>query len=419
MGPSDPPPAFDFAAFLDFMRAHNHNFMRLWTRELSQWWDDWRPGGTWYIRHFPWPRSGPGDARDGKPKFDLSRFDETYFERLRSRVAQAGERGIYVGIILFEGRMLISAKDAATGHPFTLENNVNGIDGNPNKDQHLDETHTLQIPSVTAVQEAYVRKVIDTVNDLDNVLYEISNEDKGDRPNAEWQYHMIRFIKQVEAKKPKRHPVGMTGCDGGGLPVLLDSPADWISPTAEPWGEKDVYSTNPPAADGKKVSVLDTDHTHNNAAGTWKGAKADRAWVWKAFCRGHNPIYMDPVDLGQPDKIMGLLQPHAPAILSARPAMGHTLAYARKIDLAGMTPRGDLTSTSYGLARPGTEYLIYQPLSRKAFTAELLAGTYQHEWFNPGAGAVANQGFLKVDPGRRSFEAPFEGDAVLYLKMTK
>jgi len=36
--------------------------------------------------------------------------------------------------------------------------------------------HTLTVPAVTAIQEAYIKKVIETVNDLDNVLYEIANE---------------------------------------------------------------------------------------------------------------------------------------------------------------------------------------------------------------------------------------------------
>ena len=37
---------------------------------------------------------------------------------------------------------------------------------------------------MTALQEAYVRKVIDTVNDLDNVLYEITNEAGVYRPSG-------------------------------------------------------------------------------------------------------------------------------------------------------------------------------------------------------------------------------------------
>jgi len=40
------------------------------------------------------------------------------------------------------------------------------------------ETHSLLDPTVIALQEAYVRQVVDAVNDLDNVLYEISNESR-------------------------------------------------------------------------------------------------------------------------------------------------------------------------------------------------------------------------------------------------
>ena len=34
MGETDPPAPFDFAAYLDFLVAHNHNFFRLWAQEL-------------------------------------------------------------------------------------------------------------------------------------------------------------------------------------------------------------------------------------------------------------------------------------------------------------------------------------------------------------------------------------------------
>ena len=36
MGKTDPPPPFDFDAYLDFMQQHNHNFIRLWTWELTK-----------------------------------------------------------------------------------------------------------------------------------------------------------------------------------------------------------------------------------------------------------------------------------------------------------------------------------------------------------------------------------------------
>jgi hypothetical protein len=82
----------------------------------------------------PWVRTGPGNALDGKPKFDLTKYDPEYFERLRSRFVAAGERGIYVGVMLFEGWGLYHGNRrrgtedgwAWRTHPFNPANNING-----------------------------------------------------------------------------------------------------------------------------------------------------------------------------------------------------------------------------------------------------------------------------------------------------
>jgi hypothetical protein len=42
-------------------------------------------------------------VKDGKPQFDLDQFDESFFRRLRARVELAGDAGIYVGVMLFDG----------------------------------------------------------------------------------------------------------------------------------------------------------------------------------------------------------------------------------------------------------------------------------------------------------------------------
>ena len=47
-------------------------------------------------------------------------------------------------------------------------------------------------------RRAFCRKLVDAVNDLDSVLYEIGNE--GDVRSAERQYHIVRYIKQYEAR---------------------------------------------------------------------------------------------------------------------------------------------------------------------------------------------------------------------------
>jgi hypothetical protein len=50
------------------------------------------------------------------------------------------------------------------------------------------------------------------------------------------------------------------------------------------------------------------------------------------------------------------------------------------------------------------------------FSVELKAGTYRYEWFSPTQGARADTGRIEATGGRQQFKAPFEGDAVLYLK---
>jgi len=398
IGPKDPPPKFDFDACLEWMGKLNHNFIRLWTWELATWNTTANSENKIHTcSPQPWVRTGKGKALDGKPKFDLKKFNPEYFGRLRKRVGTARKRGIYVSIMLFEGWGLQFSKGAWEGHPFNPKNNVNGIDGDTNKDGKGIEIHTLGNKSVTAIQEAYIRKVIDTVNGFDNVLYEISNENHP--ASTQWQYHIIRFIKDYEKKKkPKQHPVGMTfQYKGGKNADLFKSPADWVSPNNE-----GGYRDNPPAADGRKVVLTDTDHL-------W-GIGGNQAWVWKSFTRGHNPIFMDPYDgvvLGS--KFDSKWEP-------IRRSMGYARRYAVRMDLARMLPRADLASTKFCLANPGKEYLVYNPAADGAsITVKLRAGKYKYEWLNPDNGKVVSTGTIDAKAGQRGFKAPFKGDAVLYV----
>ena len=414
---TDPPSAFDYQGYLDFLKRYQHNFIRLWTWELTT----FRYSSDEPLRYaspFPWKRTGPGTALDGKPKFDLTKFDEEYFDRLRSRTMAAMNRGIYVSIMLFEGHGMFFSEPpwCWEGHPFHVKNNINGIDGDPHGEGRGLASHTLRhhsifkrlirrLPATAKVQEEYVKKVIDTVNDLDNVLYEISNEDHSG--SVEWQYHMIDLVHSYEKEKPKQHPVGMTTHVRMGNDAVFRSRAEWISPTLLSWpGEDDPYKIDPPRNDGKKVILSDTDHL-------W-GMGGDRKWVWKSFLRGYHTVYMDRIASYE----NGLISSDVsnPDAEDARRAMGHTLIYADKMNLAAMTPRDELSSTTYCLADPGREYLVYQTESDTPFHLYLKAGAYRYEWFNPDKGTIVSTG-SSIFPQDRStsFAPPFPGDAVLYV----
>ena len=73
------------------------------------------------------------------------------------------------------GLHLSPAPDNVEGHPFHAANNINGIGITSIVDYQV-----LPLdPRVQALQEAYIRKVVDTVHDLPNVLYEVANESSG------------------------------------------------------------------------------------------------------------------------------------------------------------------------------------------------------------------------------------------------
>ena len=402
MGEANPPAQFDFNAYLDFLTRHNHNFIRLWRWELLTW--DTKANGESKPRHIvaaphPWARIGASHAVDGKAKFNLDQFDDSYFQRLRARVSAARERGIYVSIMLFEGWGLRFIRNGWEAHPFHPSNNVNRTEAEVKPRMKGIELFSLAAPQVTARQEAYVRKVIDTVNDLDNVLYEIANE--SDYSTTEWQYHFIRFIKDYEARKPRQHPVGMTSIGFGDgvddLDRLLKSPADWISPNP---GRRD-YKSNPAPGDGAKVILPDTDHL-------W-GVGGDVHWVWKSFLRGLNPIFMDPYRRQVLDR--GPDEQWEPV----RRAMGVARGLADKMNLAAMKPDTNSAGSGYCLVNPGQEYLAYLP-DGDEIAIDLTAATspLSAEWIDPVSGKVTT-GKAAQGGAVRTFNAPEKRSWILHV----
>jgi hypothetical protein len=193
--------------------------------------------------------------------------------------------------------------------------------------------------------------------------------------------------------------VGLTGHGAEKLAEMLASTAEWVSP-----GRRDGYGEDPPAWDGKKVSLLDTDHI-------W-GVGGNAAWVWKSFLRGHNPIFMDPYD----GSVLGT--PGDPRWEPVRRAMGQARRWAGRIDLASARPLNELSSSGYCLADPGKEYLVYLP-EGKEVTVNLGAGRFEVEWFSPGPAETR-----KGEPVRGGAPArlisPFGSDpALAYLKSAR
>lgn len=401
---TNPPPEFDFTEWLDFLVANGHNFMRGWM------WEQTRnaPGyaGNYYFDRHVWARSSTPGHADGGNKFDLTTFNQDYFDTLRARIIEAGNRGIYYSVMLFQGWSIYPhavGTNPWTYHPMKSNNNINGINGDPSNTGNGRDTQNLGVEAVTTIQQAMVNKFIDELNDLDNIFWEIGNELWSE--SSDFQEYWINHIRAYEAGKPKQHLIWYTGfVDNGFDSFISNSTADVVS-------LKSGYSDNMPANDGTQwININDSDHV-------WGIDLHTRAWYWKSFCRGLHPVFMDTYDGTSEYFSNGYNLSNPSQFISIRQNLGYILSLANRSDLVNMTPQSSLSSTSYCLAKTSgnVEYIVYQPSSGN-FTVNLTSysGELQVEWINPTNGAISTSTVIGGSE-TQSFTNPFAGDAILHL----
>lgn len=408
----NPENPFDFRAMLEKSRAYGHSFIRMWAWEQARW--AAHTERDFRFSPLAYRRTGPGEALDGGPKFDLTKFNDAYFARLRERIGLAAEYGIYASVMLFQGWSVeFKTWGYAPGvrtwkaHPFHRDNNINGVDGDPeNTDDGL-ATHTLAVPAVTAVQRAYVRRVVDAVHDLDNVMFEVSNESAATSASRDWQYAMVEEVKRREAELGgMRHPTWISAMWPSAPEVndwLRAGPSEAMSPSnlRTYIGIGDDYMLDPPPGDGVKVVFADTDHI-------W-GIGGDVDWVWRSFLRGLNPVFMDPWD--------GDFVVHPPYGPGARPAMGLARRLSEEIDLATMTPNGQLASSGFALADEVREVIVaFQPGDGKlGIDLRGADGAYACQWRHAYVDSTTD--FPPLEGGKvHQVASPYVSSGIMILR---
>ncbi len=417
----NPLSSFDYARYLDFLAEHRMNFIRLWVWEHARW-GPWSSDENYRVEPLCYARTGPGNALDGQPRFDLDRWNSAYFDRLLDRVARAGNRGIYVAVMLFSGCSIGSrgwpSQDVRTGlpvgnpwlgHPFNRANNRNGVDGDPSGRQDGWDMRSVDNRDIISRQHAYVRKVSDFLGSCANVLFEVANEDTFD--TSPWQEEIVRFLQEHEASTGRGRPVGMSASWNQPNEVLYDSHSDWIAPAYD-----EQAAIEPHVARGGKVWIADSDHVFPNM-----GLTMD--FTWKSFLRGANPISMDhrkagkawQYFLGKAPEAIRHHEADEPGSLSEgdfRSLLGDVSQRrireaAERLDLARAVPAGGLSSTGYCLADPGRAYLVYQP-EREGLVLNLeeVHGELEIEWLDP-VGGTTQTGEKTCGGTAVRFEPPF------------
>lgn len=168
----------------------------------------------------PWARSNePGYALGGN-KFDLSKWDEAYFARLKDFMTIADNNGVIVEITLFSSHYGGGWNYSA----FNPKNNINRTSEVEGK-----QVNTLENGNILSHQEKYVRKLVRELNGFGNFYFEIQNEpwadqteivlqrnDFGEGPwtdkiqvvsqqSNDWQRKVAEWIKDEENRRPIKH----------------------------------------------------------------------------------------------------------------------------------------------------------------------------------------------------------------------
>src|SRR6266567_454860 len=220
---SSSPAAFPFANYVNMLKADGQNATILWRKDMPRecGWNS----STWNLQPQPWLRSTTSGASDGGNKFDLTQFNQQFFDRMHTEALTLQQNGIYAIVELFDASNVSSYRCGTTpptgdGYPLTGVNNINpGVDdgyvsGSGGEGSFIMQTNN----AVSNAEDAYVKKMLDTMNDLQNVVYELA-EEQPIETSTFWIPHMYGLIKTYEAGgtwegtpypgKPLQHLVGV------------------------------------------------------------------------------------------------------------------------------------------------------------------------------------------------------------------
>ncbi len=332
-------------------------------------------------------RTGPGLAADGRPKFDLTRFNRTYFDYWRSVAEYALSKGIVLQISItdlwhnHDTIVEVNGPGRIWGMQFDFyraENNINGIDA-ADHTAWMSETHP-----VFAYHQALIRKLVDTMGDLPNIVWEIGNQ----TGRTDWELRLADFLTAYEQSR--------------GLPVRLvmprDLPGHQFVPGQCVWDPVQVHSLLVGAYGWNLPLLADNDCIYPGDPDT------RRRRAWAALTAGAH-INLFHLELA------------SPAVLDSRDAadgmryLGYLRTFLEEldVDLAGMRPSDGLVTHGWAYARPGREYIIYL-ISGGGTTVRGLPAAYSAVWFNPRDGRTRSAG------GGPTFIAPDDRDWVLYIR---
>jgi hypothetical protein len=401
---------FDQEAYLNALDRRGINAVLIWAyMGISDQKADERIG-------YDAPELWPWVKENGK--FQLDRFNDEYFNRLRSFVQSANTKDIMVVITVHDGW----TKDNFSGHPF---NKANGgpLDSNGQYVELAD--YAREMPA--SYNESWGRKekhqyylerfsdrLIQATGDLPNVMYEIMNEGEwyNQTANRKFQVHFLDFFKARTAA-----PLLVNDDHVGGADFFGERSADVITLHKPLWKRSDSARTffDHHASQSNAKPVFFTEPIPD-----YRGDRADLTAImrmmWGTILGGSGFVMQNDASFGfDPNTRMAGKAGARDALLDLE---GHAARFINDAnrDLSAMEPKGSLCSTGVCLVNPGKNYLVYAQ-NGSSFTVNLRGynDTFEVSWYNPETGELKRDQDI---PGGKevSFSPPSNSDWVLELR---
>jgi hypothetical protein len=409
---------FDYGPYLDELQKHNFNLTRIFSGSYRE-----VPGSFGIVGNILAPRSGKficpwaeaGEPIEGSAKFDLNRWNERYFARLKDFVAEAGRRGIVVEIVLF----CTMYDDAIwNASPMNARNNVGGV-----RAVGKYEVYSGQDAQLTAIQRALAAKIATELNGFDNVYFEICNEpyERGGL-TKKWNDAIVAAIASAEEKLPNRHLIAQGFTHGVVAELnpkisILNFHAAPVELVAKNYHHRRAVAHDETGgadqsdrkyrrdgwefllSGGAVYDHLDfsftPDHESGDAglqAGTPGGGGAElrkQLAVLKKFIEGFDFVAMTP---SEESIVEAKVQPNGTADPSARPVRL--------------------------LAHTGREYAGYVGAGKQVTVKiRLPDGRYKLQWINPRSGASLNSETIQPTGGEATLASPeYQEDVAFSLR---
>jgi hypothetical protein len=368
-------------------------------------------------RHNPWPRiAGSGQTSTGvEGRFDLTKFDETYFAELRHFIADADAHGIYVHVSFFN-EIFVKYNPKCCGfgrHPFGNGNHVNqDLIGRVDRNNDLSgkgsnefydadalwgRSGDPQRLAVAELQRKFVEKVLLETRDFPNVFYEIGNVISA---SHDWIAYWVAFIRartNLPISVDDTHDKGFHPLTNRHFPVDIATyhTGDVIGDTMARSIPDDAYRHN-------KILGNDTDgigrtinrHADQNRQGAWL-TLVSGGGIWGDYFDGW-PLEDFPDEIAY---------------------FGHLLHFIDVSQLRywDMVPCQRLAKKGRLLAKPGERYLAYSTTGGR-FTIDLsdASATLFYEWYNPRTGEFTKGSTISGGTSH-TFSTPDNHDWVLHI----